>query len=230
MKQNLPEQNTENLVCKLINHDETAKTAFYGILNEFAKRSCLKLLGEGRSIPTPLKDFQQEVTSETYFALAKNNFALLHRFMEPQNNLEAYLTVVVRRKATEYLDTYFPRKATFTSIEDISMANVAAEGDDDDEIIPRGMYDEHFQLFQEDMRKVSREMLLMAINQLPSKQKAVMYACFENILNDNELSEMELAQTLDMTPGNFARNKSVAMRTFSRKLEPFKHDCAFYAA
>lgn len=207
------------LVNGVIAHRRKSLEDFYNLLCDFSKKSCRNLLRTNPSFLLSLNDFQQEVAGESYVSLSKNDFSCLQNFCKQPKNFPNYLSTTVRHKALEVLKEYRPEGVYFSSIQE-NLEEVESFG----ETVTMG------ETFLGTQELIRMNLLRQAIDKLPTQQRRVMTAWYNNYFGAKNLDERVLAQQLGMKPTSFARNKSVAVRNITELLYPYRDVCYLDAA
>lgn len=202
MKQN----NYNEMINGVINHNRAAEKALSEMLYNYAYRSVKKFSSSFDK--ETINDIAQDVVSETYIFLTNNDCAKLRDFSGTLENFKHYLSSTISFAVLKTVNSINEEKATHVTLDTTGVNDRT-----------------YYNLFNNQPKDILLALVKSQVKNLVGKQKQVMDAVFNNIEHDNQLSDSELAHSLDMTPNNFARNKSAANANLRELCVDFRDIC-----
>lgn len=192
----MTQNNYNELINSVINHDHAAENKLYHLIHNFALRSVrtnqTRFSTSTHFDNCDLEDIASEVTNKVFESLYKDDFKSLRRFLEPDQNFHNYLSMTISRatlkdftKQKKYLDK-------FTRLSD----ETAEQSE------------ECYTFSSPHPLDVQLGFVAKLAEHLPEKQRLVINAILNNF---EQLPESKLAQSIGLTPNQFARNKNAAI-------------------
>jgi len=184
------------MINGVINHKAAAENKLYEFIHNFALRSVRSNLNRFSS-NSPfdycnLEDIASEVTNKVFESLYKDDFKSLRRFLEPDQNFHNYLSMTISRAT---LKEFTKQKKYLDKFTSLSYETAEQSG-------------ECYTLSSPHPLDVQLEVVAKLAEHLPEKQRLVINAILNNF---EQLPENKLAQSIGLTPNQFARNKNAAI-------------------